>query len=421
MRFYLFLFILFIANYALAQVTISGKVVDEKTNKGIQGVSVYLNNSTFGGQTDTEGNFIFNCTLLGKVNLIISHIAYERKVELIDPNNITNLVFSLKPQINKLNEVEIKSKYRKEDLAKWIALFTSNLIGVYKGSNHSTRLRNNSALYFDFDKSTNNLQVFAKEPLIVENDFLNYRIRVDLEQFEYNFNTNEVIFKYFAFYENSPRKILTARQIQKNRIFAYEGSSLHFMRLLFKNIENEGFGLNSYSAELNREKARVERIVRQRSVEMYTKYDNPDVSLNRLFSGDTLKYYKEVLNQESVLKTKVSPVNINKFLRKDQATRTINFNFPDTIVVFYDINKSTLEKRIANVFKENDYDRKDIAKRNEIVKPVYLYTYMYFFKPGGINIRSNGYYPELSLFMWGDMAERRLALSLPYDFDITSP
>ena len=421
-RHYFFIAFFFIINQALAQSTISGRVIDEKTNQGISGASVYVNNSTFGGQTDANGSFTINCKLLGKTTLIISHIGYERKVQQIEATDIKNLVFSLTPQINRLNEVVIKSQYKREDVIKWLALFTSNLIGVYKGSNHSTKLKNNNALYFDFDKSTNNLQAFAKVPLIIENDFLNYKIRVDLEQFEYNFNTDEIIFKYFVFYENSERKILTTSQIRKNRIFAYEGSSMHFMRLLYKDkIDDEGFGLSSYAAELNKEKARVEKIIRQKTVDMYTTYNNPDVSIGRLFSGDTLKHYKDVLKQESVLKTKLSPVTARKFTTKVQGTESINFNFPDTLVVFYDLNKSSLNKRISDAMKKGNEERTGISNHTGVVKPKYLYTCMYLLKPGGINIRSNGYYPELGLFMWGDMADRRIALSLPYDFDVTSP
>ncbi|MEJ5995896.1 carboxypeptidase-like regulatory domain-containing protein [Pedobacter sp. Du54] len=416
MKFYFTLTFLFIINCASAQIIISGKVIDEKTKQGISGVSVYLNNSTFGGQTDTAGRFLFKATLIGKTTLIISHLAYERKVYSLEDKNVESLLFSLKPQTNVLNEVVIKSKkYSKADLTKWITLFSLNLIGTYKGAGHSTRLTNKEALYFDFDNSNNNLHVFAKAPLIVENDFLNYKITIDLERFEYNFNTNEVLFKYFAFYEDSPRKVLTTSQIQKNRIYAYEGSAMHFMRSVFKNnLEAQWFDVYQYDAELNKEKSRIEKIIRQKKAEAYVKYNTPDLTLNGLFSGDTLKYYKDVLNQATVIKSEFSPVAVSKFITKDKQTRTINFNFPDTLTVTYDVNKLNREKKIAAMMGKN----KD---RTDIPQPIYLYTYMYFFKPEGINIRSNGYYPELSLFMWGDMAERRIAMSLPYDFDITSP
>ncbi|RZK19174.1 MAG: hypothetical protein EOO43_11945, partial [Flavobacterium sp.] len=180
MKIYFTLFIVCIASCVLAQTTLTGKVIDEKTNRGIPGASVYLNNSTFGAQTDSDGNFSFNCALSGKMTLIVSHVAYQRQVHIIEDKNSKNLIFSLKPEINSLNEVIIKStKYSKANLTKWINLFTYNLIGAYKGSSYLCKITNKEALYFDFDESTNNLKVLAREPLIIINDFLNYKIKIE--------------------------------------------------------------------------------------------------------------------------------------------------------------------------------------------------------------------------------------------------
>ncbi|MCY1538524.1 hypothetical protein D9M68_740700 [compost metagenome] len=79
-------------------------------------------------------------------------------------------------------------------------------------------------------------------------------------------------------------------------------------------------------------------------------------------------------------------------------------------MVNYDKNKLKRDKLLAGQLAAN----KD---NPEFAKPLYLSTYLYFFKEGGVNIQRNGYYPEFSLYMWGDMAERRIGISLPYDFD----
>lgn len=409
MRFSLIFILFFLANAAFAQVKVTGRVIDEKTNQPIPAVSVYLNNTTFGGKTDASGNFSFSCTLSGEANLIISHVAYERKVLVIDLANTTNLSFSLKPHTNNLNEVVIMSNHSKANLTKWINLFTHNFIGAYiQGSQHC-KIKNTNALFFDFDRSTNILQVFARDPLVVQNDFLSYTIKIDLERFEYDFNNNEVIFKYFAFYENSANPQLTSRQVVKNRLFAYEGSAMHFMRSVFNNsLESEWFALQKYTTQMNKEKARVEAIIRKKTAQTYAQSNAPNVTLSNLFSGDTLAYYKTILSQKNTIK--FEGVALNKFTTKDKATRTVNLSFPDSISVTYDKNKLNREKKISAMIAKN--------KQNQVVEqPIYLYTYMYFFKEGGINIQANGYYPELRLFMDGDMAERRLALSLPYDFD----
>lgn len=414
MKLYLLLIFFLISNYANSQVVISGKIVDEKTNEGINGVSVYINNTTYGTETDADGKFSIKAVVNGQVTLVISHLVYERKFEVLTSANLTDLFFKLKPQENNLNEVIIKSKHSKVDLTKWINLFTYNLIGTYKGANNS-KLKNIDALYFDFDQTTNNLKVYAKEPLIVENNFLNYEMKIDLDQFEYNFNSNEIIFKYFVFYSNNQKSSLSKNEIEKNRLFAYEGSNMHFMRSLFKdsyNVEPSHFYIFKYSATQNKEKQRVNEIIRQKTAETYVKYQNPNTQLSNLFTKDTAAYYLNILKEKDTLNVKTEPIEARFFTKKDKYTRTVNFNFPDTILIQYDKNKLS-EGQLRKFIIGKD--------KSDKIKPDYLSSYFYFFKDAGINIQRNGYYPEFNLFIYGDMGLRRLGVSLPYDFDPEHP
>ncbi|MES2419233.1 MAG: carboxypeptidase-like regulatory domain-containing protein [Bacteroidota bacterium] len=401
----------FVSTYCFAQVKITGRIIDEKTNEGIRGVSVYLNNSTYGTETNENGDFAFNCILTGKTSLIISHVSYERKVYLIEDGKVENLSFSLKPQTNNLSEVIIKSKHNKANLTKWINLFSENLIGVYDHSISKCKLKNPEALYFDYDKTENDLKIYAKETIVIENAFLNYKIKIDLDQFEYNFNNNEIIFKYFVFYEELPTRMFSGSQIRKNRKMAYEGSTMHFMRAVFKNnLETEGFEIYKYTAVRNLEKERVGGIIRRKMADAYAKEEFPDVTLSRFFKSDTLRYYQGIMKQDEFLKFNVSKATASEFTMKNRRTRTVNFNFADTLLVRYDKTKFNNEEKLAAA-SENNKDKPNM------IKPVYLKTYLYFFKEGGINIENNGHYAELSLFMYGDMPERRIGISLPYDYN----
>lgn len=415
MKLYMLLLFFLMANYAYSQVIISGKIVDEKTNEGIQGVSVYINNTTYGTETGADGKFSIKALVNGAVTLVISHVVYERKFEVLTSAHLTDLLFKLKPKINNLNEVIIKSKYSKVDLTKWINLFTYNLIGTYKGASNS-KLKNTDALYFDFDQTTYNLKVYAKEPLIVQNDFLNYEIKIDLDQFEYNFNSNEIIFKYFVFYSNNQKSKLSKIVIEKNRLFAYEGSNMHFMRSLFKNtsnVEASHFYVFKYSATQNKEKQRVNEIIRRKTAEAYVTYQTPKIQLSDLFTKDTAIYYSNILKEKDTLNVKTESIEARFFAKKDKNTRTVNFNFPDTILIQYDKNKLTEDQLRGFIIGTN--------KGNKEKKPEYLSSYLYFFKDAGINIQRNGYYPEFNLFIYGDMGIRRLGVSLPYDFDPEHP
>jgi hypothetical protein len=415
MKLRLLLFFLFTSLNCIAQTKIAGRIVDEKTNQPIAGASVYLNNSSCGTETDEGGKFVLSCTVIGKAELVFSHILYEKKVQVIESGKGDSLLISLKPQDNTLNEVVIRNKkYSIADATKWINLFTTNLIGRYTHSS-SCKFKNPEVLYFDFDKTNNQVAVYAKGPLIIENEFLAYNIRLDLDKFEYNFNTNEVFYTYSCLYENKKQSKLSEKEIQENRKLAYEGSAMHFMRSVFRNnLEIESFSIYKYTAIRNREQERVSTIINKRVAEVYAKEERPSTSLLRFFSLDTVKYYQMILRQDPIKSFKTTPVNIRKLITKDKATRTVNLNFTDTLLVSYDKTKLNVEKQIAASLGKN----KDNPK---VVKPVYLSSYLYFFKDGGINIQLNGYYSEASLFMYGDMSERRIGMSLPLDFDEDHP
>ncbi|SFH03519.1 carboxypeptidase-like regulatory domain-containing protein [Pedobacter insulae] len=412
MKYYLSFLIFFIPLSSDAQIKISGRVVDEITKQGIAGVSVYINNTTYGTETDHKGNFSFNAMLTGEATLILSHIAYVRKVHVLDNSPVVNLHFDLDPSTNKLSEVVVRAKPSKDHITKWFNLFYRELIGEYKKTTNWCKIKNKDSLYFDFDSETNNLKVFAKGPLIIENIFLNYKIKIDLEQFEYNFTTNEVIFKYYAFYEELPLMILPKNQIKKNRIFAYEGSNMHFMRGVYsKTIGLDFFYIFKYSEVKNMEKQRVTKIYLKKMAEAYVKEEKPDISLPHLFSRDTAKYYQAVLKQADTISAKTKEIDYRSFIKSDRSSRTVNVNFADTILIQYDVNKLNNEEQFSARISSS-------KARVTAKKPDYRSTYLYFFKAGGVNVQRSGYYPEASLFMYGDMPERRIGISLPYDFDL---
>jgi hypothetical protein len=420
MKLYLLLFLFFITGKSIAQIKISGRLVDEKTHEPIQGASVYLNNSSCGTDTDADGKFVLTCAISGKAEIVFSHVVYEKKIQIIENRKGENLIISLKSQSNNLNEVIIKTKANsKADLTRWINLFSENLIGLYGHSRTSCRLKNPEVLYFNFDKSENLLKVYAKAPLIIENLYLAYSIRLDLDIFEYSFNNNEVIFKYSSLYKNFKLSKLSEQQIKDNRKAAYEGSSTHFMRSVFTNsVAQEGFQVFKYKAIQNMERKRVQGIVWEEMAKAYVEQEHPNVALNHLFSRDTSLYYMSILRQSIMTKFKTKPINIIKLTTEDKRTRTVNLNFQDTILVSY---QKPAPKEIIPEHKAVGSEVIIMKKKPEVSLKPALSSYLYFFENGGINIESTGFYGELSLFMYGDMADRRLGYAVPLDFDPDFP
>ncbi|RYG22188.1 MAG: carboxypeptidase-like regulatory domain-containing protein [Chitinophagaceae bacterium] len=405
----------FLTITCFSQINISGKIVDERTNEGIAGASVYLNNSSCGTKTDADGKFKLSCSTMGAAEIVFSHLSYEKKIMSVLQGNEENLTVALKAKQNNLNEVVIRPKQSKADLLKWMDVFLQNFIGNYDKTSKHCKIKNAEVLYFDFDRQENKLKASAREPLLIENSHIGYKIRIELDKFEYSFNTNQVLAVYSSFYDEVPQKDTVAEnQIKKNRRSYYYGSTMHFMRSLYKNKAiTEGFWLFKYSAVKNQEKFRVNSIIREKTAEAYAKGTDPSTALNQFFSKDTISYYNRIMEQNDMIKIDTVPIGVTKVTSKNRTSRTINFNFQDTLLVMYQKNFPRAEPGVKIKFDPN--------KPTPVITPVYVSTGMTFFREGGVNIERNGYYPEMGLFMFGDMANRRFAWALPFDFNPDTP
>lgn len=94
-----------IAKVAFSQLTLKGKVVDEKGN-ALMGASVWIEYSTIGTSTDEKGEFALNRVPQGKHILRATSIDYDgQRKEVIDTDN--DIQFTLKRSPFKLNEVVV--------------------------------------------------------------------------------------------------------------------------------------------------------------------------------------------------------------------------------------------------------------------------------------------------------------------------
>ena len=90
-----------------AATRIYGRVTDANTREALPYVSVYMQNTMDGCQTDKEGNFSF-ITSSPKGTLIISSIGYTEQKIAITPTTRYPLRIALSPTTYELSEVEIK-------------------------------------------------------------------------------------------------------------------------------------------------------------------------------------------------------------------------------------------------------------------------------------------------------------------------
>ncbi len=421
MKNYLIVLFFLIVNSAIAQTVVTGKVVDATTKQALPSFNVYVNNTSIGTNTDNDGKFRLTVPNTGKIEFIISHLAYEKKVVVVDQGSSTDLTIEMMVKQRTLNEVVIQGKKTPASKIKiWTDIFSSNLIGTYKGIASQCKIINPEVLYFDYNGRTKDLQVFAKRPIIIENAALGYLLRLDLEEFVYNFITDDVVYKYTVFFEDMPVSRTKLDQIANKRKLLYTGSTMHFLRSLYSNTaEKEGFSIFKYNSIQNVERVRVSKIVLQQIEYTYANHSNPRVELERLFtSRDTVNYYNKILLQNKVISFDTVKLKSSVLTKPNKDWTLVNFNSNDTLMVRYR-GEDPSKVKAATFSKEISTKSPQVKIPEKPLKHVLVWdSYLFFFNEEGINIQSNGYYAELGAFFYGDMGDRRVAGMLPFDYDV---
>jgi hypothetical protein len=358
--FHLFVFI-FVSAAAFAQSSsfkITGKIVDANTKAPMQGASVFAQNTTMGTATNAEG--VFTLWLPnGGYDLAITFAGYETSTKRISSTeaNDKEMVMEMKQQVKSMEEVAIKTSNEiKDGLAKYGDFFMENFIGKTTNSKQCV-IKNKGALKFYFSKKRNRLKVLASEPLIVENTALGYTIKYTLDSFTHDYNTTVSTFTgYPLFEEMQPADAAQAALWKANRITAYKGSILHFMRSAYnKQLKEDGF-----------------------EIQFIVKSNGADTAIKGLDFYGALNY------------------------DKNDSTQVVEINPNQT--------------EVAILYK-NELPDKAYTDLNEDASKKFELSFATFPSAQAIGIEQNGYYYDQNdITMTGYWSWEKVADMLPYDF-----
>jgi outer membrane cobalamin receptor len=102
----LILAFLLVSFLGFSQVTISGKVVDEK-NRIIPGANIFIEGTYDGATSDENGAFNFTTTETGTQTIVVSFLSFETTKKAIQVNDFQNQTIVLKESVNTLDAVSI--------------------------------------------------------------------------------------------------------------------------------------------------------------------------------------------------------------------------------------------------------------------------------------------------------------------------
>jgi len=400
MRICLLLCLSLVLQFAQAQGLLKGTVVDDASGQALAGASVFLSNTSAGTIANSSGNFELYIPA-GKYDLIASSVGYETFSGPVNAGALPErLTIRLKQKPRELEQVVVALE--KDGWQRWGRFFLESFIGT-SVQGLSCRLRNPETLRFFNDKEKGVLTVVAREPLIIENKALGYRIHYQLEEFTYSFRDRYLLYTGFPLFEPMTGSASKQRRWENARASVYAGSLMHFMRSLYRNrLRQDGFRLYRQRKMPNLKEVRSqERLPQGRIYCMKSgarfRCDVPD---------DTIRAYQEYIGNDEITR-----FTDNKRLSGDSIayagdSTTAVLDFTDYLVVIYDEAQTPAEYRKQVV--QGNY-----AMQSEIVlingRPVAVEANGAFFNP--VDLLTTGWWA------WSEKA----GTMLPFDYQPPEP
>ncbi len=242
-RIFLLIILLFLCLpfFAVAQYEISGVVVGGDDQAPLPGANVFFAKTTIGSATNAKGEFAFYNLPPGRLQLVVSFIGYETLVLELKTPLERKLRIILKPAPRQLKPVTIYSKKQKySDWLNYLKLFRETFIG--QSSNAKLcELVNPKILEFENNKDI--LTATADTSLHIINRALGYKLKFLLETYSYTYLTHMIRYQgQFVFEPLVPTDDVERKIWAMNRLHAYYGSEMHFMRSLYqRRLLEEGF------------------------------------------------------------------------------------------------------------------------------------------------------------------------------------
>ena len=216
-------------------ITISGKVLDDK-QVPVEFANVYLNDASYGTQTNAKGEFQLNIPKGLKSQVVVSSIGYISSTVAIEAEKSQVVNFVLVSQM--LNEITVSAKYDKDWRRKW-KIFEK----AFLGEDASDCIIKNPEVIFFSETSGGQLYATAQNSIIVENKKLGYEIIVDLRELKTDGTTTFLTAqKFFKELQETDGK--QKNKWIKNRKKIFDNSFRSFLcQLAKKSIDERQFEL----------------------------------------------------------------------------------------------------------------------------------------------------------------------------------
>ncbi|PRP67419.1 carboxypeptidase-like regulatory domain-containing protein [Nonlabens agnitus] len=268
--------VFFLSFFTITQVSaqeqlIEGKVVDAITKEPLMGVGVYLSGTSTGVVTALDGSYSIKYDQEMKAPLVFAYLGYETRT-FVNPLQEDLKLVLLAQQENELEAVVINPD--PWDRATKEGLFLDHFLGLR--SLEDSEILNLKDVRLRFNTDSKQLTASSRNPIIIVNKHLGYRIKYDLIEFEINFRffkPTQGIERRFeieharenyrvessfvsgsSFYQELEKDRPSERRRNRRREKAFEISQLLFFRsLINKSLSENKFELYHKGFRVNPE------------------------------------------------------------------------------------------------------------------------------------------------------------------------
>lgn len=174
----LVLYALFILPFAGFAQVVRGRILEAKTNRPVPNASVYIESSFRTTMSDSTGHFSLQSGLSNEVPIVISCVGYSSLRISNYPD--TPLEIHLEPKIYQLNEVVVVDDGM--TFEEKLKLFKREFLGISPAA-LSCVIENEDDITFKYNSRNRSLQAFSKQPLLVHNKDLGYKVSYFLDLF----------------------------------------------------------------------------------------------------------------------------------------------------------------------------------------------------------------------------------------------
>lgn len=382
--------------------TLSG-VVKDKLGETLPGAGIYVSGYKIATVADNNGKYFLNLKP-GNYDILVQLIGYKafNKNIIIGDKSLT-VNFILEQDAVQLNEITIKPDPNREG---YIRMFTDFFIGTTPNA-AQCKIINPNVLIIDYSDDDSKLTVKTNQFLIIENKALGYRIKYQLNNFEYDNKSKIIYYEGYPYFEDLKGSNTKMKRWAAKRLVAYNGSTQHFFESLYAGKSKQA-GFTIHKLIKQPDKTRPSDSLINAKIKHFRSLAQ-NSSGNLVFSiggSDSLNYWSKQKNK---------PKEISILNRQEVLTDTLvkkynesikGINFTDVLYVVY--TKEKEDPSYANqiglsISRPLDMPDYQVSLINLLVAPVYFY-------------QNGGTYNPRSMLYQGYWSWEKMAESVPLDY-----